>query len=66
MAKAIVTYLVDGTTRHMTIKGKRISVQTRKRGTFVHVSGKDPGDVTHVHIFRRADYVKIIHKERRG
>ncbi len=57
MDKATVTYLLDGTTKVIT--GGYITTQLGPHSTIVHVSDRLGGQVSRVHLFRRAEHVAV-------
>lgn len=49
----MIRYRVDGTTKDMTLRGAKFSIQMRKRCTIVDMDNE-------THLFRRADHVHVI------
>lgn len=56
--KAVITYQVAGTTKHLNVDGGHVSIQMPDC-TIVEVSDVLGGPVSRVHMFRHADHVEV-------
>ena len=57
---ALVLYLVEGTTQELEISGGHISVQMNAWGTLINVASDRYSRPEELHMFRVADYVKVV------